>query len=346
MYLTLLNTVKLSKGYNATLLINTVSNKYYKLPAEYYDAFTMLQQYSIDRVNEIYGDSAIKVLLDFLMVENLALISAGRLSIDAVPVYDEFGKPKISNAVLEVRHLSQLEYYPGLLSQLKALGCKHIVVFVSIDFLKFAELFGGSDFTFDFYIDYRFNAHILDLPECCDRGGRYVIYNCGTSDEKTSSSQVRYTKDNLDVHNHVCGVVSPQYFAINIDHYSEAEHFNTCLNRKVSIDGEGNIRNCPVLKQDFGNIKNDLLANVIRDSRFIKYGQIKKDDIAKCRDCEFRYVCTDCRAYLEDPDDLYSAPLKCGYDPYAGKWEEWSTNPMKQEAIEYYGMQELVKVKQ
>ncbi|NIG32274.1 grasp-with-spasm system SPASM domain peptide maturase, partial [Enterobacter sp. Ap-916] len=33
-----------------------------------------------------------------------------------------------------------------------------------------------------------------------------------------------------------------------------------------------------------------------------------------------------------------SKPLKCGYNPYTGEWEEWSINPLKQKAIKYYGM--------
>ena len=48
-------------------------------------------------------------------------------------------------------------------------------------------------------------------------------------------------------------------------------------------------------------------------------------------------------AYLEDPENILSKPLKCGYNPYTCEWEEWSTNPLKQKAIEYYGMQDLVK---
>ena len=46
---------------------------------------------------------------------------------------------------------------------------------------------------------------------------------------------------------------------------------------------------------------------------------------------------------IEDPNNIYSKPLKCGYSPYTNQWEEWSTNPLKQQAIEFYGMQELVK---
>ena len=29
----------------------------------------------------------------------------------------------------------------------------------------------------------------------------------------------------------------------------------------------------------------------------------------------------------------------CIYDPYANVWEDWSTNPLKQQAIAYYGLE-------
>ena len=31
---------------------------------------------------------------------------------------------------------------------------------------------------------------------------------------------------------------------------------------------------------------------------------MKKDSIKVCRDCEFRYICTDCRVYIEKEDDI------------------------------------------
>ena len=96
------------------------------------------------------------------------------------------------------------------------------------------------------------------------------------------------------------------------------------------------------MTRSFGNIRDTSLSEALAHPDFKKYWNIKKDDITKCKDCEFRYICTDCRAYIDDSEDIYSAPLKCGYDPYTGVWEDWSTNPLKQKAIEYYGMQDLV----
>ena len=95
--------------------------------------------------------------------------------------------------------------------------------------------------------------------------------------------------------------------------------------------------------KSYGNIRNTKLIDVVNNPEFQKVWHIKKDEITKCQDCEFRHICTDCRAYLENPEDQYSAPLKCGYDPYTCTWEEWSTNPLKEKAIAFYGMEELVK---
>jgi SPASM domain peptide maturase of grasp-with-spasm system len=140
-----------------------------------------------------------------------------------------------------------------------------------------------------------------------------------------------------------CGNIHHNYFNITYESFSESQHHNTCLNRKISIDVHGNIKNCPSMPQSFGNIKDTTLEQALEHPDFKKYWNITKDQIEVCKDCEFRHICTDCRAYTEDPENMLSKPLKCGYNPYTNVWEEWSTNPLKQKAIEYYGMQELVK---
>lgn len=145
-----------------------------------------------------------------------------------------------------------------------------------------------------------------------------------------------------------CGVVVRQNFAVNIPNFTESLHHNSCLNRKISIDVNGDIKNCPSMLESYGNIKDTTLEKALNKPGFKKYWNITKDDIEVCRDCEFRYICTDCRAYTERTTfnkkglDL-SKPLKCGYNPYTNEWAEWSTNPLKQKAIKYYGMEELVK---
>ena len=117
-----------------------------------------------------------------------------------------------------------------------------------------------------------------------------------------------------------CGEVHPAYFAPNDDHFAEAQQFNTCLNRKISVDARGRIRNCPALPAAFGHVSDTPLADALDRPGFTEYWDVSKDDVDVCRDCEFRYVCTDCRAFTADPDDPYSKPVGCSYDPYTATW--------------------------
>jgi SPASM domain peptide maturase of grasp-with-spasm system len=140
-----------------------------------------------------------------------------------------------------------------------------------------------------------------------------------------------------------CGLVNSEQFAINIPHYTESLKYNTCLNKKISIDVDGNIKNCPSMSKSFGNIKDTTIEMALNTDGFKSYWNINKDEIKVCQDCEFRQICSDCRAFVENPNDDYSKPLKCGYSPYTNEWEEWSTNPLKAKAIEFYRLNEILE---
>jgi len=72
--------------------------------------------------------------------------------------------------------------------------------------------------------------------------------------------------------------------------------------------------------KNYGNIEKLSLKEVSLREDFQKIWSINKDQIEICRDCEFRHICTDCRAFLKDSNNTYSKPLKCSYNPYTSKW--------------------------
>jgi SPASM domain peptide maturase of grasp-with-spasm system len=117
-----------------------------------------------------------------------------------------------------------------------------------------------------------------------------------------------------------CGQISPGYFSLALEHFAEAQKFNTCLNRKLSISASGEIKSCPAMPHSFGDINTTELKTIAKHPALIQIGGITKDQIAVCKDCEFRYICTDCRAYTCDSSDPYSKPAKCSYDPYTASW--------------------------
>lgn len=168
-----------------------------------------------------------------------------------------------------------------------------------------------------------------------------IVFTKAASDRFTDVMGRKVSFVQGSVSNKECGKVHTRCFSCNVRTFTEGLSHNSCLNGKISIDKEGSIKNCPSMGESFGNVNTHRLTDVVKQESFRKLWTITKDKIAGCKDCEFRYVCTDCRAFLESPDDIYSKPLKCGYDPYTGIWEEWSQNPFKEKAIRHYALATL-----
>lgn len=117
-----------------------------------------------------------------------------------------------------------------------------------------------------------------------------------------------------------CGTVTHRSLIFSFSFYTEAIHFNSCLNRKLCVDSHGNIKNCPCSTHFFGNIQNDSLQSVVRTPEFQSLGKISKDMIEICKFCEFRYACPDCRIHTVHRKRL-SHPEYCKYNPFIGRWE-------------------------
>jgi len=117
-----------------------------------------------------------------------------------------------------------------------------------------------------------------------------------------------------------CGRIVPDTFTVNHQFLSASGRANTCLDRKLSIDRFGNVKNCPSMKHVWGRATNLDIRAVLEDKGFRSVWAISKDQISICKVCEFRDICSDCRAYLSVPNDPYSKPAKCDYDPFTAIW--------------------------
>jgi SPASM domain peptide maturase of grasp-with-spasm system len=129
---------------------------------------------------------------------------------------------------------------------------------------------------------------------------------------------VRFERKIIDGAAH-CGAIAEGSLATpSAALYSELRSFNGCLNRKVSIRADGQICNCPSLRATYGSDVRRL-SEIVKSHAFQRPWAIAKDRISVCSGCEFRYVCTDCRAYLGD-DLSTEKPARCRYDPLTGRW--------------------------
>jgi SPASM domain peptide maturase of grasp-with-spasm system len=137
--------------------------------------------------------------------------------------------------------------------------------------------------------------------------------------EKNDHTILLYVHQSINRHNS-CGFVEKDYFSLNLSHITESMKYNNCLHKKIFIDKDGNVKNCPFTKEKYGNIFYDDINDIITKKGFTALWNVKKDKIKVCKDCEFRYVCSDCRVFVKNPFDPYSQPAKCNYNPYIGKW--------------------------
>ncbi len=340
----------LTKGSQRSLICDLQRNKFHFIPNSLYELldspeidFEILINQEKDEINKMI----LKEYEGFLL-DNELLFTDDNLDLFP-PLNLKWESPfTIHNAIIEIG--SHCSYLKDSIQQLEQLGLQQVEIRFyegDIDLLKDAiSIFKNTNVN---GLVLFFNNSCSILKEDLEfllknekRIERLFLYNNQSCEQNFSCAETEASViylDKTEISALHCGIISSEYFVVNIPVFTESQHLNTCLNRKIAIDADGHIKNCPSMAKSYGNIKDTKLIDVINNPEFQKLWHIKKVEITKCKDCEFRHICTDCRAYIETPEDQYSAPLKCGYNPYTCEWDEWSTNLFKQQAIEYYGMQ-------
>lgn len=240
-------------------------------------------------------------------------------------------EPLVTNAIIDVSPDSTHDY-PRLLRELELLGCKHIQVrsYEQIGFVHSANhilsLAEGSRIqSIDFLAKYTtgvLEESLFPLTEKYSRLKEITVHSSPFKKivkDGRGVSRLFYVEDAISSNQH-CGIISPYYFAINVEAFGHAQNRNSCLHGKISIDEHGDIKNCPSMKVVFGNTRKNSLREALLSTHFKNHWNITKDQISICRDCEFRYICTDCRAFTLDTNTAYGKPSKCSYDPYTATW--------------------------
>ena len=328
------------KGAKRAIICDLQRGGYDYIPNELLEVIEDCKNHPLGEVKEAYGTENEQILeeyFEFLLEKEYGFWTDEPTSFPDLNL--QWDAPAlITNAIIDSDENSQ-HNFESLFMQLEDMGCKHIqlrffaeihpkqleVVLALTKALKFRSI--------DLVLAY---SPVFDMSywsKLCQehlRLNQLIIYNAphnkakkvlyDQTNEKSVITALIYQKTNIDSHQH-CGIINPAYFAIGMELFTEAQKHNSCLNRKIAVDVSGNIKNCPSMLQSFGNAKHTPLQEAVLKKDFKKYWEIHKDQIEICKDCEFRYICTDCRAFTSDHQNLYSKPAKCQYNPYTATWE-------------------------
>lgn len=113
--------------------------------------------------------------------------------------------------------------------------------------------------------------------------------------------------------------VDGQFSNIQENRYLANKNCNSCWSKRLAITTDGKVKLCIYGTIIIGDIIKDPLKEIIQGA--LKYWKITRDSVEQCKDCEFKYICFDCRelAYRKSKN-LYSKNPFCSYNPMEGKW--------------------------
>lgn len=131
--------------------------------------------------------------------------------------------------------------------------------------------------------------------------------------------------DDLDLaplHFHKPPIKPP--FHTNECTFFTAHHYHECLAGKLAITATGDVIPCIFARQQLcGNILKNTLQEIVNGQSLTQCWNTTKDYITTCKDCEYRYACSDCRPLAQSQDSeksWFAHPHSCSYNPYTGTW--------------------------
>lgn len=336
------NSVFITKGYNRALLVDTQKNKIFYVPNSMADVFF---NGFFDLSSKLYDEDS-KLIIDqyisFLRDNHLSFETENENEVITLNGQDKynFESPSIfDNCIIDVSSSCQQDYksiFEGLTkARCKYLKLRYFEQGSLQSLIDMYELYikNGRLRGVEIYWKYTSDITTKDLMKFLansERIYKFVLYDYGAPNAPDNSyNPILYFSNIKSIDSSACGLIGHEFFALNLESYNLSKKYNSCLYKKVSIDKDGFIKNCPSLAKTFGRVESPDWIDVFKNKDFTSIWNINKDSIVKCKDCEYRFVCTDCRAYLDDPEDMKSAPLKCGYDPYTSTWSDWSQNSLK-----------------
>lgn len=326
------------KGHRRSIIYDINRNQYFYITNDLYDILVSFNGTSKKMVYKNFDSINYSLLDDYFkfLEENEIIFYTKKNNEKLFPrLKIEWESPSIiTNAIIDITQEIESDNFILVLSQLESLQCEAIQIrevgngISSVHLKRLLDTLSKSTITYiELFLHYRHQEDIEELSRIANIHNRIFniyIYNSPKysieSFESRPYGNVLYIKDNLK---NSGKIHDESMFFVNILLFNESHFNNNYYNRKIYIDEKGNIRNSPEVDVLFGNIKQTLILDVVKDKKFNYLWDIKKDDIIICCNCEYRYMCVDSRIPIKDElKNIWFCENKCKYDPYICQWSK------------------------
>jgi SPASM domain peptide maturase of grasp-with-spasm system len=322
-------------GISRSIIVDTQRGEMYFIDNHLYEILGETRKKSWADICDEYDDSS-RVMLDgyvkFLEANELCHWTDTPIFFPEIDLYWD-SPAYITNAIIDSNEHSNHDW-KDVFDQLIALGCRDvqlrffnsigtetvnsILLLIDDSYMKSVEFILPYNKVFTKqYLNLMINEHVRIKFFTFFNAPKDELFRKGNG---SGMGHVIYVKEKIESEQH-CGIVNMAYFNLKEPRvFAEFMNHNSCLNRKVGIDVEGNIKNCPSMKVVYGNIKTVKIEEVLTPE-FKRMWNITKDQVEICKICEFRYICSDCRAHVSNSENELSKPKKCNYDPVSMEWK-------------------------
>jgi len=243
------------RGARRSVLCDLQRQSYRLIPNGLYEILTEHKGKSPAALEEVYGSDSRTIIDEYFRFLEDNEFGFWSDTPDSFPPLElTWDRPeRVANAIIDVDANSGHDY-SSLLRQLDALGCPALLYrfysSVTQDALEQAlEPTAKSRLrSIDLLLPYHPMWNAKGLEILCFRHQRLSqIYVHSAPEESTIrvrgiGTRILYHPQIVESSAH-CGFVHPRYFATTLEAFTEAQSHNSCLNRKISVDTAGNIKN-------------------------------------------------------------------------------------------------------
>ncbi|MCK9321702.1 MAG: grasp-with-spasm system SPASM domain peptide maturase, partial [Bacteroidales bacterium] len=332
-YFILPSTNILVRGYSRSIVLLLSESNYHYIPNALYEILNLHPDRTIAEIKLIYDNKFSNIIEEyFISLVKRRIVFPLNFSTEHKPQKFIIGHTCdkiIDNAIIEIgeKTITNLKY---LINELSELGCEHLMLLSKGKNEKnkiydFLVSFNNTAFrSIDLAVSWdgtEMNSFIESFFLSQIRLFRVFIYNANENSvnfyDKFRLKQYILSKDNIL---NKCELSFQTGFVISKSMYVDSISNNNCLGKKLIVTKDGNVKKCLLSNEVFGDITKNTLSQIISKENFWCYMNYSKDEIDVCKDCEFRYMCIDCR-FRRTTQDNFSQPVFCTYNPYIAKWQ-------------------------
>jgi len=238
------------KGHSQSLICDLEKSNYQLIPNIFYD---ILLESKIKTVNEIkvhfdnQYDDGIDMYFERLNTEDLGFFTDEPQNFSNIDL--GYNTPSIiTNALIDINEIPiNLD---EIIVQLDKLGC-HTIQLRFFEKVSISDLNKILDYTdnkrfrsVELYLKYTYetdDSNLLSILDNYRRVSFIAVYN-SSHKRKINGHNIFYVNDN-NVNEKSCGKISQNYFTVNYPMFTESQKLNSCLNQKISVDVNGEIKN-------------------------------------------------------------------------------------------------------